>query len=152
MMLLPYIVALPLLLVPVRQSATLTWYGEHFLGRRHAASWHQQTPPGAPEVVDTTFRGIAAPLSIPFGTVLIIERVGACHDTPSEYDGRRAIAIVVDRMRDFHNTGTYDAWPQVAADLGFGPEFPADDGCVRVNVWQLTSPEQEEHGVYDYAR
>lgn len=121
----------------VASRAKLTWYGEGFLGRHHAAYWHGQTPCGAPEVVTEDYPGIAAPIGLDHGTILAIERIEACGGQPSPFDGERVLAIVVDRMGDFNNPGRYDAWPQVAKDLGFGPTFEEDDGCVWVRIWRV---------------
>jgi len=116
-------------------EAELTWYGNDFLGCRHASSWHGKTPKGFPEVVDSTHFGIAAPLNIPFGTVLKITRIRDINGWPSNYDGSSVYAVVVDRMANYTNTRYFDAWPATARALGFGPSFGKyDAGRILVSI------------------
>lgn len=113
--------------------AVLTWYGEGFLGRRHAASWHGETPIGAPETLNETYLGIAAPARFPFGAILTLTRIDTCWGEHSDKDGMSVVAVVIDRRaRDTDNH--FDAWPATARALGFGPRYSEDDGCVVVSV------------------
>lgn len=103
-------------------EAVATWCGGQFLGKRHASSWHGETPIGYPETVNRSVAGVAAPSDIPFGTLLRLTRVGACNEEPSEYDGRQVIVVVLDR-KERHEVP------------GFGPSFgDRDAGCVKVRV------------------
>ena len=104
---------------PLEVGARVTWYGgrDVYLGKRHAASWNGETPAGFPEVVTTSALGCAAPYWIPFGSVVRLTR----WDGEREY---RAYAIVVDRTASGE---TWDVWPAVAKDLGFGPSFGKED-------------------------
>ena len=118
----------------VDRDAVCTWYGEEFIGRRHAASWHQQTPEGFPEIVTLIHFGIAAPPDIPFGTKLFITRLAPCNLLCSqEYNGTSIIVIVVDRKASLAQ-GSYDLWPAAAKALGFGPSFEGDVGCIKIRV------------------
>jgi len=108
--------------------AKLTWYGEEFVGRRHAASWHQQVPAGWPEVVNTRDLGIAAPYDIPFGTTVRITRIGNCYGEVSKRDGDFVDAVVVDRMAE-DNLAWFDAWPATFEALG-----ELEEGCLQVHV------------------
>ena len=121
----------------LEEEAICTWYGEAFVGRRHAASWHKETPWNFPEVVTGTDYGIAAPIDVPFGTILRLTRVQTCYGETSEYDGRSVIVVVVDRKRNYRARGYFDLWPAAAKRLGFGPEFEDDAGCVKVRVEAL---------------
>ncbi len=124
----------------VDEQAICTWYGNEFLGRRHAASWHQQTPQGFPEIVTEDAYGVAAPVDIPFGTILCMTRVETCNGEASKYDGRVVIVMVVDRKRNYHARGYYDLWPAAAKVLGFGPTFGDQDvGCIRARIEVLRS-------------
>ena len=108
------------------EDAQLTWYGNEFVGRHHAAYWHQQVPAGFSDTMQPDEFGVAAPLHVPFGTRLRLTRL----DT-----GATVEAVVVDRMRNFRNPNTYDAYPAVAQALGFGPWAEEQDcGVVRVKV------------------
>jgi hypothetical protein len=120
------------LLIPLGEGV-LTHYGEGdgFMGQRHAASWHAETPAGFPEVVTRDALGVAAPSDIPFGSRLRLTVFATC-------DGRalppRTIeAVVVDRRADGAE-GYYDAWPATFRALA----DPAC-GCVRVQVTQALS-------------
>lgn len=118
----------------IDREAVCTWYGEEFIGRRHAASWHQQTPIGFPEVVTLTHFGIAAPPDIPFGTRLFITRSAPCNPLCSqEYNNTSIIVTVVDRKASLAQ-GSYDLWPAAAKALGFGPSFEGDVGCIKIRV------------------
>ena len=120
----------------VDREAVCTWYGEDFIGRRHAASWHQQTPAGFPEVVTLTHFGVAAPPDIPFGTMLFITRLAPCNPLCSqEYNGTSIIVTVIDRKASLAQ-GSYDLWPAAAKVLGFGPSFDKDVGCIKIRVIQ----------------
>ena len=126
------LLAMWILLYP---EAVATWYGGQFLGKRHAASWHGETPIGYPETVTRNVAGVAAPSDIPFGTLLRLTRVGACNEEPSEYDGRQVIVVVLDRKKRHEIPGYLDLWPLPAELLGFGPSFgDRDAGCVKVRV------------------
>ena len=119
----------------IEEEAVATWYGEDFLGKRHSASWHGETPRGFPEVVTENAYGVAAPVGIPFGTILCITRLRTCYGESSEFDGRSVIVQVVDRKARYRDKGYYDLWPAAALALGFGPTFDKDDvGCIRARV------------------
>jgi len=122
----------------IDKEAVCTWYGEEFIGRRHAASWHQQTPIGFPEVVTMEHFGVAAPPDIPFGTKLFITRLVPCNSRCSQkYNNTSIIAIVVDRKASLAQ-GSYDLWPAAAKALGFGPSFKGDVGCIKIRVIAIT--------------
>lgn len=109
-------------LVPVG-TARATWY---WLPTQHAAYHHGQTPAGFTPYVDYERMGCAAPVGIPFGTRLLLER----KDT-----GQRATCVVVDRTG---NGRGYDMWPATSKALGFGPTFGRKDaGVVTVDVWMI---------------
>jgi hypothetical protein len=79
-----------------------------------------------PKIVTDDFPGVAAPHNIPFGTRVLI-----CSDD------RCAEAIVLDRTRDSQG---WDAWPETARRLGFGPTLGGKDpGRISVKVYKVTS-------------
>lgn len=124
--------------IPYERPGRVTWYGEEFLGRRHAASWHRETPVGFPEVVTTEHFGVAAPATIPFGTVLRLTFVDTCapgcSEEAQEMVGTEVYVVVVDRMKD-SEARTFDLWPAAAHELGFGPDYGDEDwGCIRAKV------------------
>lgn len=104
------------------------------MGRRHAASWHGETPEGISETVNWEDYGVAAPINIPFGTKVKLTRIGAVNGEPSCYDGQSVIATVVDRMENYTRTTHFDAYPATARALGFGPYMVQDVGVVLVQV------------------
>lgn len=124
--------------VVVQERAILTWYGDEYVGRRHAASWHDQVPAGFPHVVTVWHSGVAAPRQVPFGTRIRLTRLGICGDPSSEEAVLRTEAVVLDRM-NWRVDGQWDAWPATARDLGFGPQVDTDCGCVLVRVEVLRS-------------
>jgi len=149
---------LVVILVALRPAAEATWYGNEFLGRRHAASWHAETPAGFTDYVDSERFGVAAPISIPFGTRLRITRQGAVCGRSSPFDGTSIIVTVVDRMGDYTREDRYDLWPAAAKALGMGPTYHglADDGRLRVTVERLDYVEEATlplglHHVYELA-
>ena len=118
--------------------ALMTWYSGDYTPGYHAAHWHNQTPAGAPAVVDYVYPGLAAPRTIPFGALLRVKRL----DTEAV-----AYGVVVDRMPWF--TPEYDmrldAWPRLAQLLGFGPMFGQDDvGIIPVMVEIATERRQSD--------
>lgn len=119
----------------IDREAVCTWYGEEFIGRRHAASWHQQTPVGFPEVVTMEHFGVAAPPNIPFGTKLLITRLVPCNPLCSqEYNNTSILVVVADRKASLTQS-SYDLWPAAAKALGFGPSFGEKDvGCIKIRV------------------
>ncbi len=134
-MLAPFVLYVLMLL---NDDACMTWYGNEFVGRHHAAHWHGQTPPGFSDTVQPEEFGVAAPITVPFGTRLRFTRL----DDPT----LTVEAVVVDRMRDFHNPQRYDAYPAVAEALGFGPAFGPDDvGVIRVRVEVIEERNFWEH-------
>jgi hypothetical protein len=111
-----------LMLVPMG-TTRVTWYDLH---TRHAASWHGETPAGFTDYVDDARMGIAAPASVPFGTKVLLRRV----DT-----GQMVIATVIDRTGDGRG---WDAWPETAYHLGYGPDFDrADVGVIEAQIWEV---------------
>ncbi|GAG29268.1 unnamed protein product, partial [marine sediment metagenome] len=82
-----FLLSFLLVLTPVSKEGVATWYGNEFVGKHHAAYWHEKTPSGAPDVVDDTYLGIAAPSDIPFGTKLLLIRESTCMEHGSPYDG-----------------------------------------------------------------
>jgi len=126
------------ILTPVSENGTATWYGsneDNFIGKYHAAYWHNETPQGAPEFVTNNFLGVAAPKSIPFGTKLLIVRKSTCMGHQSPYDNAFIFATVLDRKADYTTPHYYDLWPATARALGFGPTFENDAGCIQVQVF-----------------
>lgn len=115
--------------VPIDADAILTWYGEGFIGQRHAASWHRETPNGFPEVVTLDDYGVAAPASIPFGTLVRLAVYETCWGDPIQ--PRSVVAIVVDRRARSLN-GYWDAWPAT-----FNALAEEDAGCLRVTAERL---------------
>lgn len=99
------------------------WYGgngDGYLGKRHAASWHGETPKGFPEVVDIEHLGIALN-GVPFGEVVRVEIVGVPKWAKEEYShliGRSVYATVVDRTSDLF----VDCWPATAKAL-YGKDY-----------------------------
>ncbi|HOW77952.1 MAG TPA: hypothetical protein PK406_00745 [Verrucomicrobiota bacterium] len=111
-----------LVLIPMG-TARLTWYEP---GGKHAAFWHDQTPAGFGDRVDSEHLGIAAPAHVPFGTKVLLRRV----DT-----GAVVIATVIDRTADGRG---WDAWVATAYHLGFGPEYgESDAGVIECQVWEV---------------
>jgi hypothetical protein len=116
------LLALLLALHVISLPVTVTTYGidDQYLGRRHAASWHGVTPPGAPEVVDDEYLG-AASNDVPMGTILHVTLMAECN---GEIMPRREVTVtVVDRLAD-GITGYVDLWPAAARAVGLGV-----DGC-----------------------
>jgi len=133
-----WLMSLFLGITPLSNNGIATWYGNEFIGKHHAAHWHNETPIGAPEVVTDSYLGVAAPSNIPFGTKLLIIRKSTCMGHESPYDGAFVIATVIDRKKNHTIPHYYDLWPMTAKMLGFGPlSATADDGCVKVKVYIL---------------
>lgn len=124
--------------VTVQGKAIATWYGGRYIGRKHAAAWHRQVPPGWPDVVDYRHLGVAAPPQFPFGTRVRITRLGSCWGGMPSEDGPVVEAVVLDRLgRPWHEL--WDLWPKTAAQLDFGPLVSrADGGCIWIRVEVLT--------------
>lgn len=130
----------------IDKEAICTWYGEEFIGRRHAASWHQQTPTDFPEVVTMTHFGVAASPDIPFGTKLFITRLAPCNPLCSQKHNNTSIIVtVVDRKASLAQ-GSYDLWPAAAKVLGFGPSFDDDVGCIEIKVEAVRDYSTSERG------
>jgi len=128
-------VILLLLSVPVSgddETVRVFYYGlgDGFLGEKHSAAWHQQTPNGWPEVVDPVRYGIAtSDYSIPFGTELCLEIVSFPIWSEGEYNDRIGTVvcgvIVVDRMASWVDPilgPSMDAWPALFEQLA-GPDW-----------------------------
>lgn len=116
-------------------TAVMTWYGGPFIGEHHAAYWHNEVPPGAPDVVGFQYPGVAACDSYAFGDVLRFEG-----------NGRIAYGVVLDRRarHDSEYCGYFDAWLALAKQLGYGPLFDgADAGAVGVEVTRLSNRRDE---------
>lgn len=117
------LIAILLALHVIKLPVTVTTYGidDQFSGRRHASSWHDETPPGAPEVVDNEYYG-AASNDFAFGTVLHVRVAAEC--TGELLERSSAVTVtVVDRLAN-GITGYVDLWPAPAAEIGLGK-----DGC-----------------------
>lgn len=112
------LIGITLLLIQVNQ-VMVTTYGidDQFTGQRHAASWHQVTPAGAPEIVDYKYPG-AASNDYPLGTILDVTIEKECNGEPlpNQFTTR---VIVLDRL-DLAYTGIVDVWPAPAQELGLG--------------------------------
>lgn len=132
-----------LVLTPVSTDGVATWYGNGFIGKHHAAYWHEKTPSGAPNVVDDAFFGIAAPNDIPFGTKLLLIRESTCMKHSSPYDGSFVFATVIDRKARHEIPHYYDLWPATAKALGFGPFSEGDAGCLKVQVYVIKEKETQ---------
>lgn len=116
-------------------TTRMTWYGygDGFAGRRTAASWHGKVPEGVPGRVTQSFPGVAAPSSIPFGTIVRCTRKGT---------GQTALAVVLDRTGSSQG---WDAHPELAKRLGFGPTYGREDvGRIIVEVEILVEGAKEE--------
>lgn len=133
-----FLLSFLLILTPISNDGVATWYGNEFVGKHHAAYWHEKTPSSAPEVVTNDFFGVAAPSDIPFGTKLLLIRKCTCMGHSSSYDGAFIIATVIDRKANHEVPHYYDLWPASAKALGFGPSFSGNDaGCIRVQVYTI---------------
>ena len=111
------LLALHIASVPV----TVTTYGidDEFTLRRHAASWHEVTPLGAPEVVDEAYYG-AASNDLPFGTIVRVTVLTECNGDMLQ-SSRTVTATVVDRLRA-DISGVVDLWPAAARKVGLGKD------------------------------
>lgn len=103
-------------------TTLLTWY---FLTTNHAAYWHNQTPADFPTRPTYTHLACACPKEYPFGTRFLFRR-----------DNKWAEAICVDRTK---SGDSFDAWPELARRLGFGPTYKNDAGIIPVSVWPLNT-------------
>ena len=101
----------------------LTWY---FLTTPTAAYWHNEVP-NYPIRPDYTTNACACPKSYPFGTVFLFRRLGT---------NLYSTAVCLDRTK---SGDTFDAWPKLASDLGFGPSYSNDIGVVPVQFWPLNT-------------
>ena len=117
--LLALLFSLKILIMPV----IVTNYGidDEFTGKRTASSWHNMTPPGAPEVVDNEYYG-AASNDFAFGTVLHVRVAAECSGELLERSSAITVTVV-DRLAN-GITGYVDLWPAPARDVGLGR-----DGC-----------------------
>jgi hypothetical protein len=118
------LIALLLALQVIKLPVTVTTYGidDQYAGRRHAASWHGVTPPGAPEVVDDEYMG-AASNDVTLGTVLHVTLLAECNGERLEGSDRSVTVTIIDRLAD-GITGYVDLWPAAARAVGLGV-----DGC-----------------------
>lgn len=104
--------------VPVK----ITTYGinDEFYGKRHASSWHMETPLGAPEHVDSSYLG-AASNDFEFGTVVEVTAATECSGSHSVLNGNTVTVVIVDRLAEGYN-GYIDLWPAAAEEIGLGEE------------------------------
>lgn len=113
------LIALLLALHVIKLPVTVTTYGidDQFTGRRHAASWHNMTPPGAPEVVDNEYYG-AASNDFSFGTVLHVRVAAECSGELLERSSAVTVTVI-DRLAN-GITGYIDLFPAPARAVGLG--------------------------------
>lgn len=105
-----------LMLSMIGKQVTVTSYGidDQYTGQRTAASWHQQSPPGAPHTVVDGYMG-AASNDYPFGTVLQVTTYATCWHEGRP--GKTITVVIVDRMANgIHDW--VDLFPTPARELG----------------------------------
>ena len=150
------IVGVILLLLPVSgdEGTVRVFYyglGDGFLGQKHAAAWHQDTPEGWPDVVDLVHYGIAtSDWSIPFNTEICLEVVAYPQWSEGKYDdlvGTIACGVVVDRFPSWVQRWygeSYDVWPALAEKL-IGPDYRRI-GTIRARIVQVAASEESRVG------
>ncbi len=112
------------------------WYGgngDGYLGKRHAASWHEKTCEGFPEVVDEVHYGIALN-GIPFCEKVTLEIIDIPEWAEEEYShliGRTVEAVVIDRTP----WQFVDMWPATARAL-LGEDYQRV-GTATVKIWRM---------------
>ena len=103
----------------MRGTYSATFYGDGtdgYLGEHPAAYWHSELPPGAPNVVDDSYYGVAIN-GIPFGTVLELEVVGVpswADEGELDIVGNKVTVTVWDRVSV---DGLFDLTPAAAREL-----------------------------------